>query len=458
MGGIIEVLIEPEIKVVEVLEQGPPGIAPEELADIQAAIVNLQTAIQTKADAETVDAALSALEQAIAQRLTQQQGDDRYWPLTTDLATQQELGGAIAAEAADRQAVVAALAADLTTEISARQSADSGLDTRLDVVEAMLPDLALDADLATEISNRQAADTALGNRLTTVEADLPTRALATDLTTEATARAAADTALSNALAAETSARQSADTDLQDQLTAVIGGFTSGFADGVRGTILSGLSLLTGGAIAATDNLLAALGKIQNQISDNKDNISKKAEFGPYKGSSSTIYYTSPGVGAGVGNTNLSPNVLYLVPFLALKDHPVFNRIGVQAGSSIGGTVSVRLGVYDCDSSGLPSSLIASSSQMTTSSSAAILESVISVPLTPGAWYFLAFVSSASVNWRLNTQVWSVLPIHGGFINNANSLYSGFSRSFTYDVLPNTASVALSDLITGNTPRIHLRAV
>ena len=40
---------------------------------------------------------------------------------------------------------------------------------------------------------------------------------------------------------------------------------SDFADTVRGTLLTGLSLLTGGVIAATDSILVALGKLQNQI-------------------------------------------------------------------------------------------------------------------------------------------------------------------------------------------------
>lgn len=48
------------------------------------------------------------------------------------------------------------------------------------------------------------------------------------------------------------------------------------ADAVRGTLLTGLSTATGGAIVATDTVLEALGKLQNQISGLQDDLNAKA--------------------------------------------------------------------------------------------------------------------------------------------------------------------------------------
>lgn len=113
----------------------------------------------------------------------------------------------------------------IAAETSARQAADTALQSAIDneVTRSSTADAALNAALAAEASARQAADATLqGN----VDAEASARvagdaalqaALATETSarvaadeTEAAARAAADTALSTALASEVASRQAAD--------------------------------------------------------------------------------------------------------------------------------------------------------------------------------------------------------------------------------------------------------
>ncbi|WP_254604708.1 autotransporter outer membrane beta-barrel domain-containing protein [Acetobacter syzygii] len=93
----------------------------------------------------------------------------------------------------------------LTAEISARQTADSTLQTNINAEAAtrLAADNALQTALNTETTQREAADSALQ----------------TNINTEATTRASAITTLTTNLAAETTARENADTALQSNITA-----------------------------------------------------------------------------------------------------------------------------------------------------------------------------------------------------------------------------------------------
>lgn len=180
-------------------------------------------------------------------------------------AADSDLQDAIDQEVSDRQAAVSA-------EQSARESADSALDGRLDVLEAdpvtktyvddEVADLQgqVDAlgsssagDLAAETAAREAADSALDARLDVIEGSDTTEGSVAKaekdakdhadsiVATEQSAREAADTNLQNqindilsnvdpaaldSLSEIVSAFQSADSDLSDAITAVLGTHTS----------------------------------------------------------------------------------------------------------------------------------------------------------------------------------------------------------------------------------------
>jgi hypothetical protein len=169
-------------------------------------------------------------------------------------AEDENLATMIGQEISDRQAAVSA-------EESARQSADNALDARLDVLEADpttksyvdSADSALDAridsleasssgDLAAEAAAREAADQALDARLDTLEADPTTKTYVDSaVSSEQSAREAADTSLQNqindilsnvdpsaldSLSEIVQAFQDADSDLSAAITSALGTHTS----------------------------------------------------------------------------------------------------------------------------------------------------------------------------------------------------------------------------------------
>lgn len=145
----------------------------------------------------------------------------------------------------------------VSTEETARQTADNALDARLDVIEPRLPAgsgaLALQADLNAEITNRTTAvsneATARSTADTTLQSNIDTEAtnrqtgdsnLHTEITTETTARETADVTLQNNIDAEETARINADTALSTRVTTLEGLHQSGktvaqeVADGIAG--------------------------------------------------------------------------------------------------------------------------------------------------------------------------------------------------------------------------------
>ncbi len=205
---------------------------------------------------------------------------------------------------------------NINTETTARQNADDILQQNID----------------NEATARTNADTTLQALL---DAETATRAnnddtLLTTISAEATSRTSADTTLQNNINAEASARTSADTTLQNNIdgkvdkitgkglstedytttektklagitdgatannadayllnrsnhtgiqdaTTIIGtktsSFISDFADTVRSTVLTGIDLTVNAIISATDSVLSALGKLQKQITDHKNDTS-----------------------------------------------------------------------------------------------------------------------------------------------------------------------------------------
>ncbi len=204
----------------------------------------------------------------------------------------------------------------LDTETTARQNADDTLQQNID----------------TETTTRTTADTTLQNNID-AEASARTSAdttLQNNIDAEASARTSADTTLQNNIDAETSARTSADTTLQEQINTKVdkitakglstedytttektklagitdgatanqtdaylleranhtgaqdagtitgtktSSFISDFADAVKNTILTGIDLTVNAVISATDTVLSALGKLQKQITDHKNDTS-----------------------------------------------------------------------------------------------------------------------------------------------------------------------------------------
>ena len=199
---------------------------------------------------------------------------------STDLATEAEerkaadkaLQDALDAEEAARTAADAALGIRIDTEIAERKAADKTLQDNIDAEETARTeaDTALGARIDKEIQDRTNADNALGTRIDDEE----------------DAREAADTQLQTNITAEETARIAADKTLQDNIDAtnahtinthrldsnpVLNGTDiklDGYSEN-EGTTVADL------AIKATDTTSQAFGKVQKRINVDKSETDTK---------------------------------------------------------------------------------------------------------------------------------------------------------------------------------------
>ena len=199
---------------------------------------------------------------------------------SADLATEAEerkaadkaLQDALDAEEAARTAADAALGIRIDTEIAERKAADKTLQDNIDAEETARTeaDTALGVRIDKEIQDRTNADNALGTRIDDEE----------------TARKAADTQLQTNITAEETARKAADKTLQDNIDAtnahtinthrldsnpVLNGTDiklDGYSEN-EGTTVADL------AIKATDTTSQAFGKVQKRINVDKSETDTK---------------------------------------------------------------------------------------------------------------------------------------------------------------------------------------
>ena len=199
---------------------------------------------------------------------------------STDLATEAEerkaadkaLQDALDAEEAARTVADAALGVRIDTEIAERKAADKTLQDNIDAEETARTeaDTALGARIDKEIQDRTNADNALGTRIDDEE----------------DAREAADTQLQTNITAEETARKAADKTLQDNIDAtnahtinthrldsnpVLNGTDiklDGYSEN-EGTTVADL------AIKATDTTSQAFGKVQKRINVDKSETDTK---------------------------------------------------------------------------------------------------------------------------------------------------------------------------------------
>lgn len=173
---------------------------------------------------------------------------------------------------------------DLATETEERKAADKVLQDNIDAEEAarIAADTALGKRIDKEITDRTNADTELSNRINTEVSERESEIERVDgrIDKEITDRTNADNTLQSNLDAEEAARIAADEDLQDQIDATnahtINTHRLDSNPVLNGTDikLDGYQVATGTtesqlAIAATDTVSKAFGKVQKQITDNE---------------------------------------------------------------------------------------------------------------------------------------------------------------------------------------------
>jgi len=138
----------------------------------------------------------------------------------------------------------------------------------------------------------------------------------------------------------------------------------------------------------------------------------------------TIYipFVSGNYYRGVGvTTNASAlaavNTTYYTPFF-VPQTTTFDRIVVRTGLTFSGTASVRLGIYNSSSSGLPSTVVLDAGTVSATASAATYLITINQQLTAGIYWLAA-----------NSQTAATTNTYLGIVNNNATVYVGQPFSF-----------------------------
>jgi len=232
-----------------------------DVADLQSDLAQ-ELLDRASGDASTLSSAQAYADQKIS---------DLVGAAPSTLNTLKEIADAIANDAsiaATLTAQIGQVQTNLTSEISARQSADSSLQSSISTVAAGLAQELLDraAAVSGEASARASADSALQTSIS---------GLSSDLATEVTARQSADSALQSSingvaadLASEASARQSADTSLQSSINTVAASLASeASARAAADTALAGSisTVSTGLAQEISDRQAAVSGEASARV-------------------------------------------------------------------------------------------------------------------------------------------------------------------------------------------------
>jgi hypothetical protein len=201
----------------------PQSAVDTAIAGVSADLATAVTTIEGLISAETAarEAAVAAVASDLSDEVSARQS--AVSAVASDLST----------EVSAREAAVAAVASDLSDEVSAREAAVSAVasDLSTESARAIAAENALDDAILAEVSAREAANSTLDTRVSAVEADLAAldtnfatdasvAAVADDLATESARAIAAENALDDAIIAEVSAREAADSTLQTNVDAV----------------------------------------------------------------------------------------------------------------------------------------------------------------------------------------------------------------------------------------------
>ena len=269
--------------------------------------------------------------------------------------------------------------------------------------------------------------------------DVPAAVRGTALTGLSTANATPITATDSVLSAAGK--------LQAQIGAKLN--TTDVPSAVRGTALTGLSTATATPITAADSVLSAAGKLQAQISttDNAALLPPPFDTSWYK---TGLYYDA----AYPYYTTISPLPTSPAAVLLCKrkilDAVTFNELSVNVTTAAAGSV-VFYGIYASGANGLPSTLLASGSAVSTTTG--VKSTAVTLALTKGqvVWdaYLCTGASVSVTGFRLIFQGGAPSPI----VNGSTMLIISGQASLPADV----SAAAFISATASTLPRVALRA-
>lgn len=205
-------------------------------------------------------------------------------------------------------------------------------------------------------------------------------------------------------------------------------------------------------LAFSTALPAQTGNSGKYLTTNGTSASWSAIPPPLKpGMAAGKYYTYPFV-TTMANAFVAANRLYAVP-VYVSETNTFSKIGMEVTTGLAG--NARVGIYNIDTDGLPSTLVLDAGTFTTNA-AAEKEVTISQSLSHG-WYYLAFVSDVAVEVRAAAATGAGAFVLGGqsSLLSVGTAYAPYV-ALTYGALPASFGTATIVNMTTAHPLVYLK--
>ena len=307
----------------------------------------------------------------------------------------------------------------------------------------------LQAQIAAKLNTTDVPSAVRGTALTGLSTATATPITAADTVLVATGKLQAQI---NAGGGAAGGGGATDVQLRDRATHTgtqLAATVSDFTPSVRSTALTGLSTATATPITAADSVLSAAGKLQAQISttDNAALLPPPFDTSWYK---TGLYYDA----AYPYYTTISPLPTSPAAVLLCKrkilDAVTFNELSVNVTTAAAGSV-VFYGIYASGANGLPSTLLASGSAVSTTTG--VKSTAVTLALTKGqvVWdaYLCTGASVSVTGFRLIFQGGAPSPI----VNGSTMLIISGQASLPADV----SAAAFISATASTLPRVALRA-
>jgi len=157
---------------------------------------------------------------------------------------------------------------------------------------------------------------------------------------------------------------------------------------------------------AIEALEAKVGVDSSAVSTSLDFLVTQANASGSSGLASGTYYTTSSNTNTLLSTTTTTGAVSYLPFLVERT-TTFDRIACRTGSTVTGTSTVRLGIYN-NSNKKPTTVLLDAGTVAATATSTIYSITINQTLNPG-WYWLAHVVNSTTGTSSFIQVGDALP-------------------------------------------------
>jgi hypothetical protein len=157
---------------------------------------------------------------------------------------------------------------------------------------------------------------------------------------------------------------------------------------------------------AIEALEAKVGVDSSAVSTSLDFLVTQANASGSSGLTSGTYYTTSSNTNTTASAGTTTGTVSYLPFLVERT-TTFDRIACRTGSTLTGTSTVRLGIYN-NSNKKPTTVLLDAGTVVANATSTIFSITINQTLNPG-WYWLAHVVNSTTGTNSFVQVVDALP-------------------------------------------------